>query len=632
LARGLDGAGDLRSVDARAVLAAIRQETVQALDPDDARGIAQRLGAGLYVLGDIVQVGTQIRIDAALYDFQAATAPIGQASVDGIPDNLFSMVDQVAAQLLASGVAPASRVIQVAAVTTDSLSALKAYLEGEQHFRVANYDLAIEAFQNAIAVDSQFALAFYRLSVAAEWALIPGLARVAAEGAVRYAERLSEHDRRLLDALLATREGDDERAERLFRSITQTWPQDVEAWTQLGEVQFHWGTLRGRSFERSRTAFERVLAYEPDQVGALVHLNRIATRLADSVGVDTLARRIGELMLEGGRRLAADLSRAMVMNDAGQIDELLERFRSLPDVDMPEGTWGVLLWTDYFEEVQPFLDVMVAEERSVELRALAHVQRAYVRLIQGKRVAARRDIEAAEVLDQALGLSHRALITLHPFVQTNSAELQELVVDLMAWDADAVPPSAMNTAQFNIHDGLYPAIRLYLLGLTRARLGDTDESARASEQLLQLSGNVDAVRMYEALSLSIDANLALSRGDSAGALGILEGQGPIGHYEIAIFSAGAARTSDRFLRATLLEAVGRYEDAAAMYRSFENFNLHDRPFAAPSYLQLGRIAEREGRLSEARAHYERCLFLWSNPDPEFQSMVAEATAALQRIG
>ena len=632
LARSLDGAGDLRSVDARAVLAAIRQQTAQVLDPDDARDVAQRLGAGLYVLGDIVQVGTQIRIDAALYDFRAAPAPIGQASVDGVPDNLLSMVDQVAAQLLASGVAPASRVVQVAAVTTDSLSALKAYLQGEQLFRVGQYGEAVEAFQNAVAVDSQFALAFYRLSVAAEWALNPVLARVAAEGAVRHAERLSQHDRRLLDALLATRDGDDERAERLFRSIVQTWPQDVEAWSQLGEVQFHFGPLRGRPFEDSWVTFERVLTFEPDHVGALVHLSRIATRLADTVGVDTLSRRIGELNPDGDRTFETDLSRALVLNDADRIDELLERFRSLPEVDMPAAAWGSLIWSDYFEEAESFLTVMMADGHSAEVRALGYVHRAYARLVQGRRDEAQSDIDVAETFDQAIGLTHRALITLHPFAQTNSVELQELVVDLMAWDADAVPPSAMTNAHFNIHDGLYPAIRLYLLGVTRARLAQFEQAVRASERLLQLGGNVEAVRISEALSLSIDANIALARGDSIGALRILESQAPIGHYEIAMFSAVAGLTADRFLRAILLEDAGRLQEAAEAYQSFEDFNLHDRPFAAPSYLRLGRLAEREGRFSEARAHYERFLYLWSDPDPEFQSLVDEAREALLRLG
>ncbi len=152
----------------------------------------------------------------------------------------------------------------------------------------------------------------------------------------------------------------------------------MEAWSQLGEVQFHFGPLRGRSFEGSRPAFERVLTYEPDHVGALVHLNRIATRFADSVGVDTLSRRIAELNPEGDRTFETDLSRALVLNDAGRIGELLERYRSLPEVEMPLGTWGALIWSDYFEEVQPFLDVMVAEGRSAEVRAVGHVHRAYI--------------------------------------------------------------------------------------------------------------------------------------------------------------------------------------------------------------------------------------------------------------
>jgi tetratricopeptide (TPR) repeat protein len=99
-----------------------------------------------------------------------------------------------------------------------------------------------------------------------------------------------------------------------------------------------------------------------------------------------------------------------------------------------------------------------------------------------------------------------------------------------------------------------------------------------------------------------------------------------------MFSAVAALTGDRYLRAVLLEAAGRLREAARVYGSFEDFNLHDRPFAAPAYFRLGRMAEVEGRLSEARTHYERFLFLWSDPDPEFQPMVDEAHAALRRIG
>ncbi len=254
LARSLDGAGELRSVDSRAVLAAIRQEQSEVLDPESAGDLAQRLGAGLYVLGDIVELGAQVRIDAALYDRQAAAAdPIGQASVDGDSDLVLDLVDQVASQLLVSGAVPATRVT-VSAVTTPSLSAFKAFLEGESHFHGGRYEQAVEAFQRAVEVDTQFALAQYRLSIAAEYSNRATLAAEAVSAARRNTDRLSEHDSLLLEALVLTREGNDARAGQVLRGIVARWPQDVEAWFQLGEIDFHYGPLRGRPMEASAAA------------------------------------------------------------------------------------------------------------------------------------------------------------------------------------------------------------------------------------------------------------------------------------------------------------------------------------------------------------------------------------------
>jgi serine/threonine-protein kinase len=132
LAASMDGAGDLRSVDPRAVMAQVRQEELGEIAPAQAARMARGFGAGLFILGDIVQVGDRLRIDAALYGLQGESEPAGTATVDGEPDSILGMVDRVASQLLASGAAgSASRVTQLAVVTTSSLTALKLYLEGE---------------------------------------------------------------------------------------------------------------------------------------------------------------------------------------------------------------------------------------------------------------------------------------------------------------------------------------------------------------------------------------------------------------------------------------------------------------------------------------------------------------------
>ena len=74
-----------------------------------------------------------------------------------------------------------------------------------------------------------FALAYYRLSIAAEWAGQDSLARLAADSAAHFDGRLSDHDRLLVDALAARRAGAWAEAERLYRQVVDDHPDDVEA-------------------------------------------------------------------------------------------------------------------------------------------------------------------------------------------------------------------------------------------------------------------------------------------------------------------------------------------------------------------------------------------------------------------
>ncbi len=68
LSTKLDGAGSWRSVDPRAVLGLVDRQGGGAPDPERGRAIAEHLGAGLYVLGNIVAVGERLRLDASLYN------------------------------------------------------------------------------------------------------------------------------------------------------------------------------------------------------------------------------------------------------------------------------------------------------------------------------------------------------------------------------------------------------------------------------------------------------------------------------------------------------------------------------------------------------------------------------------
>jgi hypothetical protein len=68
-----------------------------------------------------------------------------------------------------------------------------------------SYPAAMGAFRQAVAADSTFDLGYYRLSMAADWNGRRTTALWAAELAARYRDRLSDHDRRLVEAYLVQR-------------------------------------------------------------------------------------------------------------------------------------------------------------------------------------------------------------------------------------------------------------------------------------------------------------------------------------------------------------------------------------------------------------------------------------------
>ena len=195
LSANLEGAGPFRTVDPRAVLALVPQGN-GVITPAEASSMAARLGAGLYVRGEVVVAGERLRVSASLYDRRWGSDVAAQAAVEGAPGELFKLVDQLTAQLLAGSAKVTPEPMgRLAALTTHSLPALKHFLRGEAEFRQGHYMEAFEAFGLATAADSTFALAHYRLAHAANWAVPLGWTwdslTVRSRIALDHADRLS---------------------------------------------------------------------------------------------------------------------------------------------------------------------------------------------------------------------------------------------------------------------------------------------------------------------------------------------------------------------------------------------------------------------------------------------------------
>ena len=622
LSAALDGAGPLRAVDPRALLARLARDSTAIRSPALAGGISVALAAGEFVLGAMTELDGRVQVTAALYESATPRSPIAQASAVGTRDSLLQTLDQVAAKLLVErSHAPAQRLAQVAAVTTSSLPALKQYLTGEAAQRAFDFGLALDAFQRAVALDSTFALAYYRLSISADWMGRGDLAESAAARAAQYASRLSSRDRQLVEALLAWRRRDAEAAERRYRAILLHYPDDVESWYQLGEIYFHENPPRGLSFAEARAPFERELALDPGNKETMVHLMRVAAWQEQWDSVGALVRRMDprdedphlrpyRTLAEGDTVALARAINALLTIDAGSVYLSAVRFA---------------LYTHRLDVAARIFAILTDARRPAGERASGYHALGCLAAARGRWRVARADLDSARVLKPHYGLEAWSRLALTPYAPLSVRELAALRDTLLRW-RHVPEDTSSNRALFEFAMGEYPLRFTATAGAIAARLGEVAQVASAARAVategLPAPASLDAWRRERAAMLRAQA-LRLGGGEAAAYAAT---------PQVALPDAEGMRDDERYAKAEMAQHVGRLDEAAQLFDSFEQTGVQSLPWAAPGHFARAELLERLERRREARSEYERVAELWREADPEVRPMWEEARRRAQRLG
>jgi len=638
LATKLDGAGDLRSVDTNVILCCGEPEPQgRALDPDLGRQGALKFGAGLFVLGSVLEVAGRLHIDASLYDTRRGE-PIARTSVQGLAVELLEMVDRLAADLLAShSGGPTARLTQIAATSTRSLPALKSYLEGEREMRAMRRGPAVEAFEAAVRRDESFALAWYRLAVAALWSLQPEKAWVAAEHAHRHSDRLTERDRRLLDAFLAVLRGHNDDAERLYRGIVGLYPDEMDAWYNLGEMLIHHGPQRGRSIAESRGAWERLVALDPRHVSALVHLGVIAAIRKEFDELNDLCARVETLSPVSDSSLWMRAVQVFAAGDAAGKADVIARVRGAGDHTVTYVVTFVGPYLGDLDGAQAIAETLIDPVRSAPARALGHVYIAHLEMSRGRPEAAMRALREAGRSDAATGLLYRGLLAAHPLLVTSRETMEAALQDLRSWaPSDPIPADDL-PLWLEPHRSLYAPLRLYLMGLLDARLGRPEEASRAAVALGSFAVPVGTGSLVSEMAFSVKAAAAEARGDRASALEALRRIRGETCFYMTLWSPFFSQALERFRLAELNRFDNRdgydgcEKEAMLWYRSFEHVSIFDIIHLGPSLLRLAEIHKRLGESEDAAQCCERLLRLWEGCEPSLAGHVASARSMLREL-
>jgi tetratricopeptide (TPR) repeat protein len=625
LATSLDGVGGFSTVDPSTLLGLVSADPTASLDPARAMGAATQVGAGSFIVGEIVEASGRMNVSAALYSATPTPRLLARAAGEDTSSQIFALVDRLVAQLVTRQRGDTGqRLTKVAAVTTSSLPALKAYLEGEQRFRIGHYKEAVDAFQRAVYADSTFALAYYRLASAYAWSA-DTMMRPTALRATHFAERLAPADRVLVDAFLPFVLGDADEAERRYRAILSTRPFEGEAWYPLGEVLFHYNPVRGRSIEEARPVFTRALALGPSD-SPLTHLLEIEAITGDYTAFDSLLKGIapGAHFDLVGRTIHAFKRR-----DDTERRRMLAEIRSMPDLDLANVARHMLFLLDDRRGAEDVVSLLFDPERPREVQALGHILIAHLEASAGRMRAADSALRRAASLDRAHALENRGLLESLPFYAVSAARHDTTRALLEQWaPGSATGPAVVFTGDARLHQ----AFREYVLGLTYSVLERASDAEQSAAKLARVDVPEESREQVTALSHGVRARVAIQRRQPSVALRELQHvhndhsrMSPIGTSPFFGFA------SERFVHAEALHALGRDEEALSWYRAFGEHSAYSRVFLAPAHRRQAEIYEKLGNRAEAAREYARFIALWRECDDELRPDVADAEARLKRL-
>ena len=320
LSTSLDDVGGYRTIDSRTVMARWNEAVPEDEDADLATiiEVADRTGARYVITGSALAIGADIRLAADVYDVASGTE-VGSGQVEGPADSVVSLANRLGVQalqaLLAEEGGESVTARAAMSLTTASLPALKAYLEGEAYYRRADFDRAIEAYDRALVEDPDMALAHFRLGDAYGWAesIASDRGMEHLREAQRLSERLSTRDRAIMEGNVALLAGDISAVDAV-REITRRYPDDPDAWFLLSEFYFHYWDDLLLDWEDLGRVFERPVELEPGFAPYYIHLFEYAVIHRDTA---TAMRALEELRpLSARGQEAMELAYALILGDS----------------------------------------------------------------------------------------------------------------------------------------------------------------------------------------------------------------------------------------------------------------------------------------------------------------------------
>jgi serine/threonine protein kinase/TolB-like protein/TolA-binding protein len=583
----------------------------KSLDPAQAQEVARDAGADAYITGALLKIGpTQLRLDVRGQDTASGQILFSEKLEGQDVQSIFGMVDHLTASI-AGNFLPASelpqKVPEIEQASTSNVEAYRHYQLGVDYSRRFLTTDAIRELEEAVRLDSQFALAYMLL---VDQYSLEGDLRRGNEVAVKLDQlqaRLPRYEQLSLQALKAGRSRDLEAEVRARQELLSEFPRDSY---NSGNLSADLLGLSQR--DQSLEVIHQGLALDPKNEDLLNFESYDLANWGDFNGA--LAANDSYIKVRPGDPNPFD-SRGDVLYMAGRDDEAVAAYRKALELKPDFNEYGeyLKLAIVYTDQKKP--DMANAAFQQFAQRA-SPLSRLYVPGFEAQFKQTAGDFEGALA-------SYRAAV-----IQLGHAKQNE-AAETFLWEFSVLSvllgegSSALSFAQQQKLDDEQLESVAFL-----QTLAGNSSAAQQSLQRFAASHPRVTPRHVEIQQILYEVSAAVQSGDGQAALNR---------------AASMPNFQDGYL--LFLKARGHllsndYSSAEAEFRTvlrrehnLENFGVmaeRSPDLEILSHYYLGQLDERSGKRDQAVNEYQEFLSHFASSQTRL-SQVGDARAALKRL-
>ncbi len=578
ISTAFDQAAPLKWIDVRPWLAERERDDPDLIRPERAAQIARSRGARFYVSG-LVRGGEAPSVHLRLFDALTDTIVAQRSSPPESRDVPLTSLGLLATkELLAAWLDP-GRTIDLSPIEDRSTDAIAFWILGERAFRRSRFGDALAAYRRAVEHDSALALAAVKGAQAANWKSEPGTAHDLAEWALEQRELLPAKYEKLARGMRAYFAGRPDTAVHWLEQALADDPDWPEAHAILGEVYFHLVPITPRPINTlAQEAFETAVYYDSVFSEPLMHLAEFAIRTGDLRNARALVDRMQRDSAEAELRTQLGLMLRCV--EGGAPDRVWEPSIAEETIHAFRAATSLAMAGLQVPCAERGLSMVLSKTESPAERWGSFLG------LQGIFASQNRAADALGLIDSITP----------EWGATGTQEGYRLLIldDLAGVDFGDRAVNAVGGIGGDDIGRVTRASNLWLLGWWYASRGDYEALSAAHRRLGVVADSLGRASVWEYVR-SLDALMALSQGDTATAISLLQSIVPIADRDLLAWNFTAPHPLDRLLLAQLHLAKEQWRQVIAAASVFDHSApIVYLPFLAPSLELRYRAAVRAG--------------------------------------